>query len=282
MDRKKGTIQIQIHCTKSTYRFYDNRYLFFFNCEIPFKKSHINSILNPLSPIPQNRPISFFGQDIVIHHHATPHVRKCLSNGEKLKMLEEVDRRRLAQGNSLRRPKALGVQPIQIQNWRRQRAQLQQVPWKNRSVHRGKESCIKHLEQALIGWCLDQRAVGIPVYYATLQVKAAQLDNSFCSKSRQSQYTSIQKLCRSNEVVVLRCITHQLQRRPQDNVDETLEFLRVEWPIVNAAGVHLDVVINMDQTPVFLSMHSKRSLNLKGEMTVNGRNTCSSKNCVLI
>ena len=31
------------------------------------------------------------------------HVRKRLSNGEKLKMLEDVDRRGLAQGNSLRR-----------------------------------------------------------------------------------------------------------------------------------------------------------------------------------
>ena len=37
----------------------------------------------------------------------------------------------------------------------------------------------------------------------------------------------------------------------QDVVDEALEFLSVEGPIVNAAGVNLDVVINIDQTPVF-------------------------------
>ncbi|KAG7364577.1 DDE superfamily endonuclease [Nitzschia inconspicua] len=36
----------------------------------------------------------------------------------------------------------------------------------------------------------------------------------------------------------------------------------------------------MDQTPVFLSMQPKRTLNLRGETTVNGRNTSNSTNRV--
>lgn len=73
-------------------------------------------------------------------------------------------------------------------------------------------------------------------------------------------------------------MTHQSQQRPQDVIDEALEFLVIERPIVAAAGVNQDLIINMDQTPVFLSMHPKRTLNLRGERTVNGRKTCNSTN----
>ncbi|KAG7364517.1 DDE superfamily endonuclease [Nitzschia inconspicua] len=205
--------------------------------------------------------------------------RKRYNIGQKLKLLDEFETLR-QQGYSRRKAAAsLGVQPIQIRKWTHNRPVMQQCPRKKKSICKGRLSALKHLEQPLIGWCLDQRAEGIPVTYALLQIRAGQLDEEFRQRPEKSQYHMIRALCRANEIV-LRCVTHQSQRRPQDVADEALEFLVVERPIVGAPGVNLDVVLNMDQTPVFLSMQPKRTLNLRGETTVNGRKTSNSTNRV--
>ena len=65
-------------------------------------------------------------------------------------------------------------------------------------------------------------------------------------------------------------------------IDKALEFLNIEKPIVGAAGVNQDLIINMDQTPVFLSMHPKQTLELCGAVAVNRRKTCNSTNQVTV
>lgn len=201
--------------------------------------------------------------------------RKRLTIGEKLKILTEVDKL-VEDGHSLRSAAAtVGIQPVQVRKWRQQRRDFEAMPRKKKSVGRGMESSIKHLEDPLIGWVLDQRAEGIPVTYKLLQVKAAQLDEDFAAKSDRAQYHVIRKLCIANEVV-LRCVTNKSQRRPQEVIDDALAFLRVERQILLAPGINMDVVINMDQTPVFLSMHPSRTLNLSGQRTIHGRKTSNS------
>ncbi|KAG7364014.1 hypothetical protein IV203_037216 [Nitzschia inconspicua] len=116
--------------------------------------------------------------------------RKRYNIGQKLKMLDEFAKLR-QQGYSLRKAAAsLGVQPTQIRKWTHNRPVMQQCPRQKKSICKGRVSAIKHLEQPLIGWCLDQRAEGIPLTYALLQVKAGQLDEEF----RQRQWKEHVKL----------------------------------------------------------------------------------------
>ena len=42
-------------------------------------------------------------------------------------------------------------------------------------------------------------------------------------------------------------------------------------PLVSAPGTQQKFILNMDQTPIFLSMHSNRTLDLQGTRTVHGR-----------
>ncbi|KAG7359720.1 hypothetical protein IV203_034818 [Nitzschia inconspicua] len=147
--------------------------------------------------------------------------RKRYNIGQKLKLLDEIAKLR-QQGYSLRKAAAsLRVQPTQIRKWTHNRPVMQQCPRKKKSICKGKVSAIKHLEQLLIGWCLDQRAEDIPITYALLQVKAGQRHEEFRQRPEKSQYQMIRALCRANEIV-LRCVTHQSQRRPQDVADEAL------------------------------------------------------------
>ena len=162
--------------------------------------------------------------------------QKCYTNGKKLKILEEVDRQ-VAQGNSLRSvAKAVGVQPAQIRDWRCKKATIQSLPCKKKLISRGNPSTIKHLEEQVIGWALDQRADGIPLTYGILQIKAAQLDKAFRARLDHLQYNMICSLCQANKMVV-HCITHQSQQNQQESIDEALEFLNIERPIVTQSCI---------------------------------------------
>ncbi|KAG7372235.1 Tc5 transposase [Nitzschia inconspicua] len=120
--------------------------------------------------------------------------RKRYNIGQKLKLLDEFETLR-QQGYSRRKAAAsLGVQPIQIRRWTHNRPVMQQCPRKKKSICKGRVSALKHLEEPLMSWCLDQRAEGIPVTYGLLQIKAGQLDEEFRQRPEKSQYHMIRAL----------------------------------------------------------------------------------------
>ena len=173
------------------------------------------------------------------------------------------------------------IQPCQLRKWQRNKVKLIGTPKNKKLLGRGKKSSIAHLEPQIIGWVLDQRALGIPLTYKVLQVKISQMDQNFAARTERQQYRLVRSLCHNNKIVI-RCCTHTAQRRPEDVIDQALEFLRIERPVVSAPGVNRDLLINMDQTPVFLSMHPNRTLNLRGETTINRRITASSTSRVTV
>ena len=202
-----------------------------------------------------------------------------LSNGEKLAIIVDMERR-LQQGESLKSIARIhNVQPVQLRKWKQKKVELSQTLKTKKSIHPGRTSAIKHLENAIIGWVLDMRAEGVPLNYNILVVKACQMDEEFRRKSWNQQYDAIRLLCRAN-CIVRRCKTTTAQRRPQETVDEALQWLTIMRPIVVAPEVDRSFIINMDQTPVFLSMHPNQTLELEGTRSVVIRTTCNSTNRV--
>ena len=198
--------------------------------------------------------------------------RKRLTNGQRLKILADMDGR-LANGESLKSIARLhGVQPNQLRDWRRNRAKLSSTLVKKRSSSGGRVGILKPFEEHLIGYALDQRAHGIFVTYGGLVVRACQLFPEFQDKPEALRYAIVRRLAIAN-CLVDRAITHISQRRMQDMIEEAQEWLTVVRPIVQAPNVQQRFVINMDQTPVFLSMHPKRTLDLRGTRTVHALRT---------
>lgn len=201
--------------------------------------------------------------------------RKRLTNGQKLRVLFDMDNR-LSRGESLKSVARLhNVMPSQLREWRRNRAKLSSTLTKKKSCGTGNAGFLKEFEEHIIGYALDQRALGIPVTYKLLQVKACQFSPDFRQKSDDQQYHTVRRLA-INNCLVDRAVTHTSQRRPDDVTEEAREWLEIIRPIVSAPNVERKFIINMDQTPVFLSMHPKRTLDLQGRKTINMRRTCNS------
>lgn len=201
--------------------------------------------------------------------------RKRMTNGQKLKILADMDER-LARGESLKSIARLhGVVPFQLREWRRNRVKLASVLGKKKSSGRGRTGFLKHLEEPIISCALDQRTRGIPVNYALLVVKACQLSEQFREKTPSQQYHIVRRLAIAN-CLVDRAITHVSQQHPAETVEKAKEWLISIRPTIHAPNVNKKFVINMDQSPVFMSMHPKRTLDLVGARTINCRKTANS------
>ena len=195
-----------------------------------------------------------------------------------VRQLEET----LLEGHSLRSvARNLGVQPTQLRKWRAQKVSLAQSKIGKKSIGRGKKSSIQHLEDQIIPWALHQREAGVPLRYKSLQLQACRLDPAFREKNKSQQYHMIRRLCIAN-CLDIRETTHVAQRRLDDTRDEALQWLTIARPIVSANGVQQKFILNMDQTPVPVSLHPGRTLAQKGSNTVAYRSTKGSVNRITV
>ena len=101
------------------------------------------------------------------------------------------------------------------------------------------------------------------------------MSGSFRRKTDRSKDCAIRRFLASNRIV-LRAVTHECQRPPEQLRREALDFIEYARPKIVGPNRHPAFVMNMDQTPIFFDMSSGRTLNTSGERTVNGRTTSSS------
>ena len=69
--------------------------------------------------------------------------------------------------------------------------------------------------------------------------------------------------------------THVSQKSPLETVSDALDFVEIVRPFLYGPSRHPKYILNMDQTPVYYSMHEKKTLETKGVRTVNLR-TCKN------
>lgn len=183
---------------------------------------------------------------------------------------------RLAGGESLRSiARSFDVTPFQLREWKRNRVKISSTQTKKKSAGPGMTGMLKPFEAPLIGYALDQRALGVPVTYGTLVIKACQLCEEFRAKTETQQYHIVRRLAIIN-CLVDRAFTHKSQALREDMEDEAREWLTLVRPILQAPNVEKKFVINMDQTPVFMSMHPRRTLDLQGRRTISCRKSANS------
>ncbi|KAG7367560.1 hypothetical protein IV203_030231 [Nitzschia inconspicua] len=203
--------------------------------------------------------------------------RTTITVQRKLTIPRDADERQLNNKESLKSiTRSHGIQAVQIRNWRKQRDVLSLTRPKARSLHKGKPSTIKYLEDAVIGHAIEMRQIGVGITYNHLVIKACQLNEGFRAKTYEVQYQLIRRLCKSS-CLVNRRRTHVSQEHPQEAIERAEEWLSEIRPIVSAPNVLKEYIINMDQTPLPFSLASTTTLELEGEKTVTVRQTGNSK-----
>ena len=142
--------------------------------------------------------------------------------------------------------------------------ELSQTKRNKKSLGPGAVGKLHQFEDEIMGWALEKRESGVPLAYCNLiLLKVGELDPNFRSLSFSVQYKTIRRLC-IKKCFVIRRVTHTAQVHPQENVDIALQWLAVMRPILSAPDVGKNFIINMDQTPVYLSMHPRTTLSLEG------------------
>ena len=201
--------------------------------------------------------------------------RKQLTNGEKIKIVNETAQR-LANGESLRAiARSFEVAPSQIRIWRAKVVQLAQTKRSKKSLATGRKGRLNDHEEVLMDWAFNLRNAGHGLTYWHLVAKAAEVCDGFGNLTKSQQYHSVRRLCMRN-CFLQRRFTHIGQRLPQETEEESQQWLQVMRPIVGAPNVEKKFVLNMDQTPMYLSMAPVSTLNLQGARTVYGRRSGDS------
>ena len=179
--------------------------------------------------------------------------RKYISTSQKLAILRDLDTR-VEAGESLRAvARSHGVQGNQIRRWKANRWQLESMKYTSKTMHKGRKSQIKHLEERIITWALEMRGAGVGITYSHLLIKGARVDDDFATKTREQQYNMIRRLCIAN-CLVCRRKTHQAQKHTQEAYDTALQWLVEIRPLLLCSRQHQIMITSVTLTVIFCNI----------------------------
>ena len=142
------------------------------------------------------------------------------------------------------------------------------------SLAGGRKSQLEDIGPALLAFVEDLREKGYSVSRKMIVAQSTKLlgpDSAFALKSYSARAQSVSRWMAKNGLTI-RTGTHQAQALPQTVTAAALDFIvNIARPVVSQACRHPDFILNMDQTPVFFSMHPTKSVEKIGSKTVNIR-----------
>ena len=140
----------------------------------------------------------------------------------------------------------------------------------------GRKSQLEDIGPDLFAFVDDLREKGYAVSRKMLVAQSSRLlgpDSAFALKSYAARAQSVSRWMAKNGLTI-RTGTHQAQALPQTVASSALDFItNIARPAVSPdlPYRHPDFIMNMDQTPVFFSMHPAKSVDRIGTKTVNIR-----------
>ena len=153
------------------------------------------------------------------------------------------------------------------------------------SVNPGRRGELEDVGAELLAFVEELRNDGYAVSRKMIVVKACRLlgtDSHFSSKSYAAPAQSVSRWMARNDLSI-RTGTHQAQAPPQTVSSAAEDFIvNIARPAVNQSYRDRRYIINMDQTPVFFSMHPSRSVDKIGTRTVNIRIAKNGSQCATV
>ena len=129
----------------------------------------------------------------------------------------------------------------------------------------GPVSQLKPIEdEELLRFIFERREQGIPITRQAVVMKASKLLPEFSVKTYTAKYAAVRRFLKKNNIVY-RIGTHVSQKAPELAAADAADFVKTIRPFLHGPSRHPSFILNMDQTPVYYSMHETRTLATKGQ-----------------
>jgi hypothetical protein len=130
---------------------------------------------------------------------------------------------------------------------------------KKKAALAGPFSQLKTIEDDLLRYIFELREQGVEIHVLTIVLRASFLSPEFRIKSFTARCSCVRRFFSAHSFSY-RMGTHTSQRPPAEVQGEAFDFMRFVRVIVSGGNHDRRFILNMDQTPVYFSMSSKRTL----------------------
>ena len=190
---------------------------------------------------------------------------------ERHDFVEEYFRVKASSGISLRGCAFnFGVDKNSLRKWIKDHTNLKIHKKTSLSMKGGCASQLEPISSKLLQFIFERREQGFTVSRNAVILQASSLSAEFSTKSSVAKMSAIRRWLKSQDLVY-RLGTHESQRAPHVAIQDSLDFIKVVRPLFHGPSRDPRFILNMDQTPVYYSMHSDRTLEVRGAKTVNTR-----------
>ena len=141
---------------------------------------------------------------------------------------------------------------------------------KKKAALTGLSSQLKAIEGDLLRYIFEQREQGVEIKVFTVVLRASFISPEFREKSFTARCSCVKRFMHAHSFAY-RMGTHTSQRPPTEVEGEASDFMKFVRVIVSGGNRDRRFILNMDQTPVFFSMSSKRTYEVIGKKTIHIR-----------
>ena len=141
---------------------------------------------------------------------------------------------------------------------------------KQMSAHSGPSGQLSAIEEPLLCYVFEQREQGFVINTFKIVLRASYLSPEFREKSFTARSSAVKRWLVAHSMR-FRMGTHSSQRPPAEVAGEALDYMDYMRRIVTGSNRDRRFILNMDQTPVYFAMSSKRTLELIGKKTIHIR-----------
>jgi len=149
---------------------------------------------------------------------------------------------------------------------------------KKRAAHTGPSGQLKAIEDELLRYIFKQREQRVEIKVFTVALRASFLSPEFREKSFTARCSCVKRFMRAHSCAYLMG-THTSQRPPAEVEGEASDFMRFAHVIVSGANRDRCFILNVDQTPVYFSMSSKKTYEVIGKKTIHIRMSTNDTFC---
>jgi hypothetical protein len=152
---------------------------------------------------------------------------------------------------------------------------------KKKAALTGPSSQLKVIKDGLLRYIFEQREQGIEIKVFTVMLRASLMSPEFREKSFTARCSCVKRFMHAHSFSY-RMGTHTSQRPPAEVESKAFDFMQFMRVIVSGGNRDRRFIINMDQTPIYFSMSSKRTLEVIEKKNIHIRTSTNDTKRVTV